>query len=53
MLENLRRLVSEMKYEVLLMEHGVDRVVMKLRIARMEAQIFEAEWKALRGGDGL
>lgn len=53
MLENLRRLVSEMKYEVLLMGHGVDRVVMKLRIARMEAKIFEAEWKALRGGDEL
>lgn len=53
MLENLRRLVSEMKYEVLLMEPGVDRIVMKLRIARMEVQIFEAEWEALRGGDEL
>lgn len=48
-MEELRRHIHEMKYLVLLMKNDIDRAVMKLRIARAEVRLYEAEWEAMRG----
>lgn len=47
-MEELRLHIHEMKRLVLLMEYDIDRVVMKLRIARAEVQLYEREWEQAR-----
>lgn len=47
-MDKLRKNIHDMKRAVLLMEYDIDRIVMKLRIARAEVRLYEWEWELER-----